>query len=74
MTQTIAIIQVVLSVLIIVTILLQQNGASLGSAFGGDNWSSAIHTRRGFEKFLYFTSIILSILFVATALWALLVS
>ncbi len=74
MTHTIAIIQVVLAVLLIMAILLQQNGASLGSAFGGDNWSSAIHTRRGFEKFLYFASIIISILFVATSLWALLVS
>lgn len=74
MTQTIDLVQLVLSILVIITILLQQNGAALGSAFGGDNWSAARHTRRGFEKFLFIATIVLTAALAATALWSLLAS
>jgi protein translocase SecG subunit len=67
-------IQIVLSVLLIVSILLQQTGASLGGAFGGDNFSAAYHTRRGSEKFLFYAAIILAVLFVATAFLSLLLN
>lgn len=67
-------IQIVLSVLLIISILLQQTGASLGGAFGGDNFSAAYHTRRGSEKFLFYASIVLGILFVASAFVALLLT
>ena len=60
-------IQIVLSVLLITCILLQQTGASMGGAFGGDNFSAAFHTRRGFEKLLFRASIVIGILFAATA-------
>ncbi len=56
-------IQIVLSVLLIAAILLQQTGASMGGAFGGDNFSAAFHTRRGSEKVLFYAAIILGILF-----------
>ncbi|GIW68354.1 MAG: hypothetical protein KatS3mg099_302 [Candidatus Parcubacteria bacterium] len=42
-------VQVLLAALLIVAILLQQRGASLGGAFGGDNFSAAFYTRRGPE-------------------------
>ena len=45
-------VQIVLAVLLIAAILLQQRGSSLGGAFGGDNFSSAFHKRRGAELFL----------------------
>lgn len=61
-------IQLVLSVLLICSILLQQTGASLGGAFGGDNFSAAYHTRRGSELFLFWASIVIAALFAATAL------
>lgn len=62
-------IQIVLAVLLVATILLQRTSASLGGAFGGgDNFSSAFHTRRGLERTLFYTSITLGILFVASAL------
>lgn len=61
-------IQLVLSVLLICSILLQQTGASLGGAFGGDNFSAAYHTRRGSELFLFWATIVISILFALTAL------
>ena len=61
-------IQLVLSVLLVSSILLQQTGASLGGAFGGDNFSAAYHTRRGSELFLFWASISIAVLFAATAL------
>jgi protein translocase SecG subunit len=62
-------IQIILSVLLVAAILLQRTGAQLGGAFGGsDNFSSAFHTRRGFEKGLFITTIILAILFALSAL------
>jgi len=62
-------IQIILSVILISAILLQRTGAQVGGAFGGsDNFSSAYHTRRGFEKGLFITTIIVSLLFAASAL------
>jgi preprotein translocase subunit SecG len=62
-------IQIILSVLIVAAILLQRTGAQVGGAFGGsDNFSSAFHTRRGFEKGLFIFSIIIAILFAVSAL------
>lgn len=61
--------QIILSVLLVGAILLQRTGAQVGGAFGGnDNWSTAYHTRRGFEKTLFSTSIVLAILFAVSAL------
>jgi protein translocase SecG subunit len=61
-------VQIVLSILLVVAVLLQQRGSSLGGAFGGDNFSSAFHKRRGPELFLFKFSIGIAILFVLTAL------
>jgi len=66
-------IQIVLAVLLMVCVLLQQTGASLGGAFGGDNFTAGYHTRRGSERYLFWASIIIGILFAATALLALFV-
>lgn len=60
--------QIILSVLLVVAILLQQRGSSLGGAFGGDNFSAAFHKRRGSELFLFRLSIVLAILFVLSAI------
>ena len=61
-------IQIVLAILLIAAILLQQRGSSLGGAFGGDNFSSAFHKRRGAELFLFKFAIGIAVLFVATTL------
>lgn len=63
-------IQVGLSVLLTATILLQRSAAGLGGAFG-DNFAAGFHTRRGFEKTLFRASIVIAILFVTSALIAL---
>lgn len=65
-------VQVGLSVLLIAVVLIQQSAAGLGGAFG-DNFASGFHTRRGFEKTLFNASIIIAILFVASALVALVI-
>ncbi len=71
LAESIPYIQIVLAALIIVAVLLQQSDASTGGAFGGaDNWNSGYHTRRGFEKFIFNTTIILGILFVLFSLLA----
>ncbi|MFZ2886202.1 MAG: preprotein translocase subunit SecG [Minisyncoccia bacterium] len=61
-------VQVALSVLLMVAILLQRTGASLGGAFGADNFSSGFHTRRGFEKTLFRATIVIAVLFALSAL------
>ncbi|MFW6209943.1 MAG: preprotein translocase subunit SecG [Patescibacteria group bacterium] len=60
-------IQIFLSVLLVAAILLQQRGSSLGGAFGGDNYSSAFHKRRGAELFLFKFTIGIAILFTLSA-------
>ncbi len=66
MKTTLNIIQIVVSVLMIASILLQQKGVGLGAAFGGS--SNIYSTKRGVDKILYRATIILAILFFATAI------
>jgi preprotein translocase subunit SecG len=62
-------IQIVLAIVLIAAILLQQTGAAMGGAFGGsDNFSSAFHTRRGFEKTLFMITIVVAVLFAVSAI------
>jgi len=61
-------IQIVLSVLIILTILMQQNEAGLGAGFGGSSGDNVKRTRRGFEKTLFNTTIVLAVLFALVAI------
>ena len=61
-------LQIIISALLIVSILLQRTGATLGGAFGADNFSSGFHTRRGFERTLFYASLIFAILFALSAL------
>jgi protein translocase SecG subunit len=60
--------EIILSLLLIIGVVLQQRGAGLGGAFGGDNFASTFYKRRGAEKFLFSASIVIAILFVATAI------
>ena len=60
-------IEITLSLLLIVGIVLQQRGAGLGGAFGGDNFASTFYKRRGAEKFLFQATIVIALLFVASA-------
>ena len=64
-------IQIGLVVVLTVAILLQQSDAGVGGAFGGADSVSTWRTRRGFEKFLFTATIVLAILFIASAVLAL---
>jgi len=63
--KILSIIQIVVAVLLILSILLQQRGTTLGGAFGGE--SGFFRARRGPEKFLYILTIVLGTLFVVLA-------
>src|ERR1035437_7356168 len=60
--------EIILSVLLIVGIVLQQRGATLGGAFGGDNFASTFYKRRGAEKFLFNATIVIAIVLVLAAI------
>ena len=64
------IITAVSAVLMIVAILLQQRGASLGAGFGGS--SELYTTRRGFDKNLFEVTIFLAVVFVLSIVVSLL--
>ena len=54
------------AILLVLLILLQQRGASLGAGFGG---SGELNTeRRGLEKSLYNTTIVIAVIFVLSIL------
>lgn len=56
---------VIVSVSLIGLILLQRSGAELGGAFGGGDASGGtLYSRRGFEKVLFYATIILSLGFI----------
>jgi protein translocase SecG subunit len=69
----IAIIQIILSIAIITLILIQQRSAGSSGLFGGDG-GGFYQTRRGLEKTAFYSTIVLSVLFVALALYQLIKS
>ena len=54
--------QMIVSIALMASVLLQSRGAGLGATFGGD--SSVYRSRRGIEKRLFQFTIILAVLFV----------
>lgn len=58
-------IQAVVCVLIIISIIMQQRGTALGSAFGSEG--GAYSTRRGIQKNLLLFTIVLIVIFLALA-------
>jgi protein translocase SecG subunit len=67
----IAIIQIVLSVVLIVLILMQRNDASVGAAFGSDN-SGLKRTRRGAERAIFLLTVAVAIAYAVMAVVSLL--
>lgn len=65
MGKTVSIAEIIVSVLLIISILLQNRGAGLSGAFGGS--FGGYYTKRGFEKFLIASSVVLSGLFIILA-------
>lgn len=69
--QVIAIVQIVLSVILVSLILLQVKGSGLGSTFGGE--MAFYRTKRGAERILFYLTIIFSVLFLAATIIGLIV-
>ncbi len=59
-------IQIGISVLVVISILLQNRAEGLGKMFGGGG--EVFRTKRGLEKFLYYFTIILTFLLIAISL------
>lgn len=62
----ITIIQSVSAVLLIISIILQNRGTGLGSAFGGEG--NVYRTKRGFESVLFKATIVLAVIFFGASL------
>lgn len=60
------IVTLVSAVLMVLAILLQQRGASLGAGFGSSG--ELFTTRRGIDKSLYDITIVLAVIFVMSIL------
>lgn len=60
---------ILVSILLTLSILLQNQGGGLGSAFGG---SGSYHTRRGMEKALFSATIGLAVIFTGLSVIVLL--
>ena len=67
MQQILTIVQILISIFLFISILLQQKGSGLGSTFGGDG-GTGYSTRPGVEKILFYSTIILALAFLAIAL------
>lgn len=59
--------QIILAAILVTAILLQRRGMGLGGALGGGEGGNVYRTKRGFEKTLFTSTIILSILFFGVA-------
>lgn len=63
-------LQVILSVLLVTLVLLQRSEESLGGAFGGsDSVDTTKNTRRGSEKTLFQSAIVVAVLFVLVSIF-----
>jgi len=62
--------QIIISILLIASIILQQRGTALGSAFGTEG-GSFYATRRGLQKKLFWSTVVLGSLFIIFALLSL---
>lgn len=66
MSKLITIVQIISAVCLVISVLMQQRGVGLGSAFGGEG--SMYRTKRGIEKGIFIATIVFAVLFFASAL------
>lgn len=64
--RVLLIAQAIVAILLTVSILLQNRGSGLGSAFGSD--FGGYYTKRGFERFLVYATVGLAVLFFVLAM------
>lgn len=66
MRTALAIVQIIISALLVGAILLQQRGTGLSATFGGEG--NIYRTKRGLEKALFAATVVLVVIFFALAL------
>lgn len=66
-----SLIQIIVAIALIIAILLQHRGTSLGGAFGGS--SNVYRSRRGVEKLLFTSTIVLAAIFIIVSIANLLI-
>ena len=66
-------LQIILSIILILSILMQRSAAGVGGALGGGDGGGMHHTKRGFEKILFYITIVIAILFALSAFMAILI-
>ena len=57
--------QIIVSIILIGLVVIQAKGTGLSGVFGG---TTSYHAKRGAEKTIFYTTIVLSILFVVLAI------
>ena len=67
MNTILGIAQIVIAALLTVGILFQQRGSALGSAFGQDGGGTFYGSRRGLQKNIYYSTIVLGAAFIVLA-------
>jgi len=73
MEKYLIVIQIIVAIFLIISILVQQRGTALGSAFGGGG-GEFYGTRRGIQKKIFWGTVILGALFIILALLNLVLS
>ena len=58
--------QIIVSILLVISILLQSRGTGLSSTFGGEG--NVFRTKRGLEKIVFYATIVLAIIFLGLVL------
>jgi protein translocase SecG subunit len=56
-------LNIIVMVLLVITVVLQNKSSGLSNVFGGGG--NIVQTRRGFEKWLFYATVVLGIVFVA---------
>lgn len=59
--QILQFVNIIVMVLLIIVVALQNKSSGLGTAFGGAG--NIVQTRRGFDKWLFYATLILGVLF-----------
>lgn len=66
----IPILQIIIAITLVILILLQERSAGLSGIFGGEG-GGFYQTRRGLEKVIFRATIVLTVVFVALAIYQL---
>jgi len=75
MSQTqkiLSLIQLAVGVLLVIAILSQSKGVGLGNVFGGSD--TIYRTKRGLEKWVFYSTIVLASIFVGLSITVVLIS